>query len=234
MQLLKIGQVFTIRWVSSSFQTVKAVWRNYPALAKFFRAESEDANNTDIMRKKYLGLYKYLTSPTFLYDLACMKDILRELQSLSLKLQQRDSSLVSSFCYVQQTVKILSAMKTRGGKSISKAEQCVSVGQFKGVSLVGDRVGKIDRHQFFQAVVDNLTARMPTDDLVQLLQPLDKSMWPQNQEDLILHGEAEVRRTVLLRGGAPQPALRPGSVRGGSGSPATATSFTATPRISPR
>lgn len=76
----------------------------------------------------------------------------------------------------------------------------MSVGQFKGVSLVGDYVGKIDRHQFFQAVVDNLTARMPTDDLVQLLQPLNKSTWPQNQEDLILHGEAEVHLLAKLLG----------------------------------
>lgn len=152
------------------------------------------------MRKKYIGLYKHLTSSTFLYDLACMKDILRELQSLSLKLQQRDSSLVSSFFYVQHTVKILSAMKTWAGKSISKAEQCVSVDQFKGVTLVGDCAGKINRHQFFQAVVDNLTAHMPADDLVQLIQPLDKSTRPEKQEDLILYGEAEVHLFAKLLG----------------------------------
>lgn len=129
-----------------------------------------------------------------------MKDILRELRSPSLKLQQRDSSLVSSFFYVQQTVKILSAMKTRGGKSIFKAEQCVPVGQFKGVTLVGDRAGMINRHQFFQAVVENLTACMPTDDLVQLIQPLDKSTWPEKEEDLILYGEAEVHMFAKLLG----------------------------------
>lgn len=42
MQILKIGQIFTIRWVASSFRTVKAVWNDYPALAHQFRTAMED------------------------------------------------------------------------------------------------------------------------------------------------------------------------------------------------
>ena len=55
-------------------------------------------------------------------DLACMKDILRELQGLSLKLQRREMSLVDATRQIQQTTDVLTAMKESGGKSPLKAE----------------------------------------------------------------------------------------------------------------
>lgn len=47
MQVLRIGQIFNIRWVASSFNTVKAVWNNYPALARHFKTASEDAGRNN-------------------------------------------------------------------------------------------------------------------------------------------------------------------------------------------
>ncbi|KAJ4922385.1 hypothetical protein JOQ06_014222 [Pogonophryne albipinna] len=44
-----------------------------------------------------------------------MKDILRELQSLSLKLQRREMTLVDSSVHIKQTINVLTAMKTTGG-----------------------------------------------------------------------------------------------------------------------
>ena len=35
-RLKKVGKIFTIRWVSSSLRSVKAVWDGYSALAKQF------------------------------------------------------------------------------------------------------------------------------------------------------------------------------------------------------
>lgn len=200
VQLLKIGQVFTIRWVASSFNTVRAVWRSFPALAGYFESESELKSNSDCVRKKYTGLLKYLTNASFVCDLACMKDVLRELQSLSLKLQGRHTTLVESHCHIQQTIEILTAMKMQGGRSTAKAKQSISAGLFKGVTVIGERAGKIKSPQFYQAVVDNLSARLPSDDLVQLLRPLEKSSWPQKHEELVLFGESEVHKMAKLLG----------------------------------
>ncbi|KAK1890660.1 E3 SUMO-protein ligase KIAA1586 [Dissostichus eleginoides] len=136
MQLLKIGQIFTIRWVSSSFRTVKAVWNNYPALASHFKVASEDPSRNDTERKKFLGLHKQLSNAGFVADLACMKDMLRELQALSLRLQQRDIDIVSANCQIQQCIDVLSAMKECGGKSAQKAEERITQGLFKGLELV--------------------------------------------------------------------------------------------------
>lgn len=156
MQILRIGQIFNIRWVASSFNTVKAVWNNYPALARHFKIASEDASRNDTERKKFLALYKHLTNSGFLLDLACMKDILRELQGLSLKCQQRDITLVDASCHILQCIDILKAMKASGGKSTQKAEQRTSLGLFKDVQLV-EGTGKINRNQLYQSVIDNLT-----------------------------------------------------------------------------
>ncbi|XP_025190416.1 E3 SUMO-protein ligase KIAA1586-like [Melanaphis sacchari] len=40
--ILNIGKIFTIRWVASSFRTVRAVWNNYVALHKHFQESSTD------------------------------------------------------------------------------------------------------------------------------------------------------------------------------------------------
>lgn len=87
IQILKIGKVFTIRWVASSFNTVKAVLKDFPVLAHHFRSASEDGSRSGVERAKYTGLLKHLSSTGFVEDLATMKDVLRELQGLSLKLQ---------------------------------------------------------------------------------------------------------------------------------------------------
>ncbi|XP_048037434.1 E3 SUMO-protein ligase KIAA1586-like [Megalobrama amblycephala] len=191
MQILKIGQIFTIRWVASSFRTVKAVWNDYPALAHQFRTAIEDTSRCDTERQKFRGLHKLLTSTGFLADLACMKDVLRELQNLSLKLQRKQTSLVDASCHIQQTIDVLTAMKASGGKSTQKAEQRISTGLFKDVELSESRP-KINRL--------HLKKRLPEPDLVQMLKPLDKRFWPQQHSARILYGETEVRALAKTLG----------------------------------
>ncbi|KAI9542133.1 hypothetical protein NQZ68_023716 [Dissostichus eleginoides] len=62
---------------------------------------SENASRNDLERQKYKGLLKHLTNSGFVEDLAVMKDILRELQSLSLKLQRREMTLVDSSVHIK-------------------------------------------------------------------------------------------------------------------------------------
>ncbi|XP_062376891.1 E3 SUMO-protein ligase KIAA1586-like [Sardina pilchardus] len=207
VQLLKIGQIFTIRWVSSSFRTVKAVWNNYPALARHFKVASEDPSRNDTERKKFLGLHKQLSSAGFVADLACMKDMLRELQALSLRLQQRDMDIVSANCQIQMCIDVLSAMKECGGKSAQKAEERITEGLFKGLELI-ESSGKIKRGQFYQSVIDNLKKRMPESDLVSMLKPLDKRFWPKDRNALVLYGEKEIRALAKTLGESASEAVQ--------------------------
>lgn len=44
MQILRTEQIFTIRWVVSSFNNVKVVWNNYPDLVRHFKIANEEAS----------------------------------------------------------------------------------------------------------------------------------------------------------------------------------------------
>lgn len=86
---LKIGRVLEIRWVASSWRAVQAVWRTFPALCKHFLSSSTDTTKDSNSRSKYLGLYNKLCSPEFLLNLSLMCDVLSELSTLSLHLQEQ-------------------------------------------------------------------------------------------------------------------------------------------------
>ena len=42
LTLKRIGKVFAVRWVASSFRAVSAVWHSFPALAQHFQYASKD------------------------------------------------------------------------------------------------------------------------------------------------------------------------------------------------
>lgn len=98
--------------------------------------------------------------------MAFMQDILRELHNLSLKLEKREMTLLDTNVHIQQTIIVLTDMKTSGGKSMKKAQQRLSVGHFKGVKLTEGR-GKINATRFYDLVVADLIKRLPESNLVQ-------------------------------------------------------------------
>jgi hypothetical protein len=85
-QLLQIKGIFTVRWVASSFRSVKAIWRDFPALIQHFDRAAADSTRSTTERAKFTGLRRKLASVSFILDLAVMKDVLREVSSLSLQL----------------------------------------------------------------------------------------------------------------------------------------------------
>ncbi|KAF3836812.1 hypothetical protein F7725_004276, partial [Dissostichus mawsoni] len=195
MEILKIGQIFTIRWVASSFKTVKAVWKDFPALALHFKTSSENASRNDLERQKYKGLLKHLTNSGFMEDLAVMKDIL---QPVSQAAEKRNDTCGLK-CPHQTNHQCFDRHEDDRGRSTKKAEQGVSSGFFKDVELTEGR-GKINKPRFYESVVATLTKRLPESSLVQTLKALDKCFWPGEQEDLTLYGEQEVHRLAKSLG----------------------------------
>lgn len=195
-QLLRITAVFGVRWVASSFRAVSAVWRNYPALHGHFIHASLDSTRTSTERSKFQGLAKKLGTVSFLRDLSLMKDVLRELSFLSLKLQARTCNMVTSFAEVSTTIAVLKAMKTAGGGKTTK--KIVDIGTtytFKGVPLTDGKPG-INAGQFMAAILDYLSRRTETrSTLLGDLQKLYKTTWPPaTSDELILFGEESVMR----------------------------------------
>uniref|UniRef100_A0A3P9LTJ1 DUF4371 domain-containing protein n=1 Tax=Oryzias latipes TaxID=8090 RepID=A0A3P9LTJ1_ORYLA len=54
--LKRIGRVFSVRWVASSWRAVNAVWQSYSALAQHFQKASEDNSRDSRERAKFSGL----------------------------------------------------------------------------------------------------------------------------------------------------------------------------------
>lgn len=65
MQILRIGQIFTIRWVVSSFNILQVVWKSYPALERHFKTADRDTSHGDTERKTLLRPHKHLTKSVF-------------------------------------------------------------------------------------------------------------------------------------------------------------------------
>ena len=69
-ELMKIGRIFGVRWISSSFRCVSAVWRSFRALNEHFEFVSHDTTRDSKERQKFKGLKAKLSSKEFLLDLA--------------------------------------------------------------------------------------------------------------------------------------------------------------------
>ena len=76
LQLKKIGKIFTVCWIASSYRAVKALWNDYPALYVHFKKLSEDMSIKPTERATYQGIVKKLSTREFVEDVAIVKDCL--------------------------------------------------------------------------------------------------------------------------------------------------------------
>ncbi|XP_054873424.1 E3 SUMO-protein ligase KIAA1586-like [Amphiprion ocellaris] len=160
--LRRIGKVFTVRWVASSWRAVSAVWQSYPALAQHFRKASEDHSSDSKERAKFSGLLSKLCSVSFVKSLALMVDILTELKNLSEILQSRKTTIPKAHEMMTIYVQRIESLCDYPGKHTVEAVQSEQKMIFEGEQL---RVGKsptIDSVQFIHAVVENMKQRLFT------------------------------------------------------------------------
>lgn len=162
-QILKIGKIFTIRWVASSVRTVKAVWQNYPALHKHFTDAAVDPNRNLAERNQFQSLADHLASPKFVKNLALMYDCLHELSLLSQELQKNDISIHSAHNRICLTRQLFVSLKSKRGRHEKQLDLQGDLIAFQGIQLREKRgVLEINRSQFIQSLIDHLDDRMFT------------------------------------------------------------------------
>lgn len=196
-ELLKIGRVFSVRWIASSFRTVSAVWRSFKSLNRHFELAAEDASRDSKDRQQFRGLKAKLSSKEFLLDLALMHDCLSELSDLSLALQERDMTIPQAHKLLQRTIRVIASFNDSPGEKVLEAEKSVSGGVHQHVDLsTNKKIVSIKPKQFLQSLVDNMKARLvPTesDTFLKDLEVFDNKHLNTVNND-IRFGEAEVRR----------------------------------------
>jgi hypothetical protein len=186
--------VLGVRWVSSSFRSVSAVWQNYEALCKHFESASRDQNRTKTEQSTFQGLFKRISSKQFVTDLALMHDVLFEISVLSESLQKRNITIVDANKKIHRTIRFLESMSTSKGTQMVNAEVAVQSMKFGTVNLTNNqKITSINQGQFFASVINNLRSRLKVEDskisrevsglsnkknIVAELSVLDENSWP--------------------------------------------------------
>lgn len=162
-QLLRIGKIFTIRWVASSNQTIKAVWNNYESLYLHFSNAMIDDQRSSKEKSKYIGLRNTLKSIEFVHNLGILYDGLTELSDLSIELQKRDQSFVNAHKSIERTIRVLNSMANTNGPRNEEVSNACKIQMFKGIILEHkNSVIKINAGQFFTSLANNLKQRLFT------------------------------------------------------------------------
>ena len=161
-QFRKVGKIFTIRWVASSFSTVSAVFDSFVALANYLLMASEDQFRTTSARATFKGFYCQLTSYGFLKNLAIMYDVLEELSDLSLSLQKRNLSIHHAFKLIEAYISRIGSLKGSGGKKTQEISQVESDLVYHTVSLNQRKNKDIKLPKFIDEICDSMRARLYT------------------------------------------------------------------------
>lgn len=195
---LNIGRVLDVRWVASSWRAVKSVWRTLPALSNHFYVSSLDMNRDTKTRSKYLGLYKKLTSPEFISDLALMSDVLYELSYLSLALQNKSITLIQADSQIKRAIRVIESFKYKNGDHMNKFKEAQKTMIFQNVKLASySRIISINKNQFITSICNNLNSRLldnsniDNSSLLHDICILDKNTWPQSID--VRYGEEQVK-----------------------------------------
>ena len=205
VELLKIHKIFDIRWVFSSYRSMKAVWNDLPALFVHFDCCSRDMSRNGKERSKYLGLCKKMQSWLFLAEVAMLFDALFILMQFSKYLQSDNLDVTSIQLQIDNVRNKLLALKTLNGEKLTDfLSQFETSKEFAGVKVVkicadDDKFTKI-KAQFFQALSDNITQRFPSEQFLLNVSVLNEFTWPTDPLERALYGDSQVLEICKLFG----------------------------------
>lgn len=203
-ELLKIGRIFDIRWLSSTYRSINALWKCLPSLCKFFQERTLDSTISSKDQAKATGMLRKMQNWSFAFELALLRDSLDILQNLSLFLQRRDSSLLNAQASLQIALKSLTALKSTNGLSLEHiTDEYDNCGTVLGMKIqTPDEKHRTSfskmRGQFLQGLIDNLRHRFPHEGLLQAGAALDPDTWPDDDVQKAFYGDKEVLRLAQL------------------------------------
>ena len=210
VHLKKIGKVFDVRWVASSYRTANAIWSDYGALVKHFNELSRDDIVKSNERYTYSGIVSKLTTKEFIQDLALVKDCLTALAELSETLQNRTMTINMANKHIKWTISALKSMQSgvaNGQYAFDKIQENLSVeaeGEHK-VTFMGVDLKEFTRRtqyqsfshgRFIQVLIDNVSARLSIETqepCLKLIDVLYPENWPEDYDIPWLEGENTIR-----------------------------------------
>jgi OTU-like cysteine protease len=132
-ELMKITQIFTVRWVCSTLRAVTAFVTDYRALLTHLKNCSEETRRATSERATCRGFAKKIQSWSFVAELLLLADALEVLWHLSAYLQTRTSTVIDAELKIRTAIKSLEAMKSDCGVQLKQFLS--SDGVFQNVKL---------------------------------------------------------------------------------------------------
>lgn len=118
-QLMKVTQVFTVRWVFSSFRAVTAFISDYGSMCNHMTQCSEDNSRNSKERAKCRGFANKLRDWKFVAELLLLADVLEVLWNLSAYMQSQNASLLDAQPKIEVALKTLRVLKEQPGINLS-------------------------------------------------------------------------------------------------------------------
>jgi len=118
-ELMRITQVFTVRWVFSSFCGVNAFISDYASLCNHMANCAEDSTRNSKDQAKCSGFAKKLREWNFVAELLLLADVLEVLWTLSAYMQSRNESLLDAHPKIAVAMKTLKMFKQQPGVNLS-------------------------------------------------------------------------------------------------------------------
>jgi hypothetical protein len=167
LQLQKIGKIFTVRWVASSYRAVQAVHRNYRALHAHFVSAASDSTRDHTQRQMFRGLADSLASEGFVLNLGLMLDVLEELGNISQEMQRDDITLHRAYGVLNRSIRAIESMKEKPAEHVQEALHGVESLRYREVTVIAQKDGSrkqaaINHNQFLQSLANNLSTRINT------------------------------------------------------------------------
>ena len=117
-QIQKIGKLFDVRWLMSSYSAVRALWNDLAQLQLHMTRLADDASLSGKEKAKFRGLKRQLGTSLVIAEIALMKDTLEELSHFSLYLQHRDANILHVGDHLTILIRTLKSMKTDCGRAL--------------------------------------------------------------------------------------------------------------------
>ena len=114
----KIGKLFDVRWLMSSYSAVRALWNDLAPLQLHMTRLADDASLSGKEKAKFRGLKRQLGTWLVIAEIALMKDTLEELSHFSLYLQHRDANILHVGDHLTILIRTLKSMKTDCGRAL--------------------------------------------------------------------------------------------------------------------
>ncbi len=117
-QLLKVSQIFTVRWVFSSWRAITAFITDYAALFNYLQRCASDKRRSTTDKARCRGFANKLKTWSLVAELLLLSDTLEVLWHLSAYLQSRSASVIDANLKVTTALKTLTAMKEHSGPQL--------------------------------------------------------------------------------------------------------------------